>query len=175
MKMFLTKPCTSRGQATGFALALLACCALALAFLAQARGATNEAPGVGVALEGCVSAGEQGERSATFMGEMTAIAGTAKMAMRIDVEERGVEQLEFHTISAPGLGVWRWADPRVKIYKYVKQVTNLSSPASYRAVVRFHWLNDSGHVIRRAALHTARCTQPAVPTMTPASPSPPLE
>ena len=170
MKMSLSR--TTSG-ATRVLIVLLVC-VLALAYVARAMGATNEAP-VGVALEGCVSTGEQGERSATFSGEMTATVGTAKMAMRIDVEERGVEELEFHTISAPGLGVWRWADPRVKIYKYVKQVTNLSSPATYRAVVRFHWLNDGGHVIRRAALHTARCVQPAVPTMTPASPSPPLE
>jgi hypothetical protein len=163
------------------ALALLACWALALVFLTQATGQANGSsltagtPAVSATLEGCVSTGEQGERSATFMGEMTATAATAKMAMRIDVEERGVEQLEFHTISAPGLGVWRWADPKVKIYKYVKQVTNLSSPAVYRAVVRFHWLNDSGHVIRRVALHTPRCSEPAVPTTAPASPSPPLE
>jgi hypothetical protein len=183
MKMFLTTPCT-RGQATRLALALLACCALALAFLAQARGATGQAnyssptagtPAVSVTLEGCVNTGEQANRSSTFSGEMTAITGSARMAMRIEVQERMPGEELFHTISAPGLGVWRGSEPGVKIYKYVKQVTNLSSPAVYRGLVRFHWLNDSGHVIRRAERHTSRCSQPAVPTTAPASPSPPLE
>jgi len=141
-------------------------CALMGACGARAMGATVQTPApqvVSVELEGCVSTGEQAERSATFMGEMTATAGTARMSMRIDVEERGPEELEFHTISAPGLGVWRSSDPRVKIYKYVKQVTNLSAPAVYRAVVRFHWVGDNGHVIRRAERRTPRCEQPASP------------
>ena len=34
----------------------------------------------------------------------------------------------FHTITAPGLGVWRASDPGVKIYRYLKQVTNLFAP-----------------------------------------------
>ena len=75
---------------------------------------------------------------------MTAIPGTARMAMRIDVQERMPGEALFHTVSAPGLGVWRGSDPKVKVYKYLKQVTNLSSPASYRALVRFRWLNAKG-------------------------------
>ena len=81
---------------------------------------------------------------------MTAVAGTARMAMRIEVQERMPGEEAFRTVSAPGLGVWRGSAPGVKIYQYVKQVTNLSSPAGYRALVRFHWLNDKGYVIRRA-------------------------
>jgi hypothetical protein len=181
MKMFLTTPASSRGQATRLALALLACCALALAFLTQATGQANGSsltagtPAVSATLEECVSTGEQANRSSTFSGEMTAIAGSARMAMRIEVQERMPGEELFHTITAPGLGVWRGSEAGVKIYKYVKQVTNLSSPAIYRGLVRFHWLNDSGHVIRRVALHTPRCSEPAAHTTTPASPSPPLE
>jgi hypothetical protein len=180
MKMFLTTPCT-RGRATRLQLALLACCALALVFLTQATGQANGSsltagtPAVSATLEQCVSTGEQANRSSTFSGEMTAITGSARMAMRIEVQERMPGEELFHTITAPGLGVWRGSEAGVKIYKYVKQVTNLSSPAIYRGLVRFHWLNDSGHVIRRVALHTPRCSEPAVPTTTPASPSPPLE
>jgi hypothetical protein len=47
----------------------------------------------------------------------------------------------------------------VKIYKYVKQITDLSSPAVYRAVVRFRWVGERGRVVKRAELHTARCEQ----------------
>ncbi len=92
-------------------------------------------------LEQCVTAVTQAERSATFSGAMTAIAGSAHMAMRIDVQEQTPREALFHTITAPGLGVWRSADPGVKTYRYLKQVTNLSAPASYRAAVRFRWLN----------------------------------
>ena len=46
----------------------------------------------------------------------------------------------------------------VKIYQYVKQVTNLSSPAIYRALIRFHWLNNKGccDPARRTTHHRLR-------------------
>ncbi len=150
-------------------LAVSAAAVLALAG-ATAPGALAETPpapsapgGVTAAMEQCVTSDVQSERSATFMGEMTAIAGTAKMAIRIDVEERAPEELEYHTINAPGLGVWRAADPKVKVYRYLKQVTNLSAPASYRALVQFRWINSKGHVMRRVDRLTTRCLQPAPP------------
>jgi len=114
-------------------------------------------------LEQCVTSVVQAERSATFAGEMTAIANTAHMAMRVDVQERLPGEALFHTLSAPGLGVWRSSDPKVKVYKYLKQVTNLSAPAVYRGLVRFRWLNAKGHVIKHAERLTARCAQPAAP------------
>ncbi len=160
-------------------------CALVLLCLAQAPSALGDPasggggqtgqPGAGggvsgasATLEQCVTAATQAERSATFSGEMTAIPGTARMAMRIDVQERMPGEALFHTISAPGLGVWRSSDPGVKIYKYLKQVTNLSSPAFYRAMVRFHWLNARSRLIRRMERLTPRCVQLApVPTPMP--------
>lgn len=177
-------PLTARGTATRSLLVLLVCCALMFACVTQAMGATGQVdwspqaaltdvagtPTVAATVEQCVTTGEQVDRSATFSGEMTAVAGAARMAMRIEVQERMPGEELFHTVSAPGLGVWRGSAPGVKIYQYVKQVTNLSSPAVYRALVRFHWLNDNGHVIRRAERRTPRCAQPAPPI-----PSPPLE
>jgi hypothetical protein len=171
-----------RGPFSRLLLPLLACCALALAFVAPAFGAADQidwsaqvvppAPGGAVAtLEQCVTTGEQADRSATFSGEMTAITGTARMAMRIEVQERLPSEEAFHTVTAPGLGVWRGSASGVKIYQYVKQTTNLSSPAIYRASIHFHWLNDRGSVIRRAERHTANCTQPApAPAPVPVAP-----
>lgn len=145
-------------------------CALALAAApAGAAGGDALSPsqpqssGISATLEQCVTSVTQSERSATFTGEMTAIAGTARMAMRIDVEERGAEDAEYHPVAAAGLGTWRSSDPKVKVYKYLRQVTNLSAPVSYRALVRFRWLNDKGHVIRRAERLTTRCLQPLAP------------
>jgi hypothetical protein len=114
----------------------------------------------------------QAERAATFAGEMAAIPGTLRMAMRIDVQERMPEDLSFHTVSAPGLGVWRVSDAKVKIYKYLKEVTNLSAPATYRAFVRFRWLGQKGHVLKRAERVTARCMQPAPPPSSVTTPEP---
>jgi len=119
------------------------------------------APLASVALEGCQTSSVQAERSVTFAGEMTAVAGTVRMAMRIDLEERTPEQSLYHTVSAPGLGIWRLSDSKVKIYKYLKQVTNLSAPAVYRAVVRFRWLAPRGRVLKRMQRYTGGCTQPA--------------
>jgi hypothetical protein len=163
---------------------LLASClgaTLALACGVQAPGAAGallDAPGTGqspqgnpgaakpsasATLEQCVTAVAQAERSATFSGEMTAISGSTRMEMRIDVLERMPSEELFHTVSAPGLGVWRTAAPGVKVYKYLKQVTNLSAPAFYRASVRLRWLNAKGRLIKSLALHTPRCEQPQPP------------
>jgi hypothetical protein len=164
---------------TRVALRTLLVCAAVLALLLAARASADSTPvggpsglqvtapagasTVSATLEECVTAVAQSERAATFSGEMTAIAGTVKMSMRIDVEERVPGETAFHAVTAPGLGVWRSADPKVKTYKYLKQVTNLSSPASYRGFVQFRWIGDKGHVIKRAERMTTRCLQPASP------------
>jgi hypothetical protein len=150
--------------AAACSLALL--CATPGGASASAQGGQSGADGGpqdSATLEQCVTSVAQVERSATFAGEMTALAGTVRMAMRIEVQERVPGEALYHTVSAPGLGVWRESDVKVKIYKYLKQVTNLSSPASYRALVRFRWLGARGHVIRRAERVTSRCVQPAPP------------
>ncbi len=133
--------------------------------------AEKDQPSASATLEQCVTSMVQAERSATFSGEIVAIQGSAHMAMRIDVQERTPAEALFHTVTAPGLGVWRASDPGVKNYKYLKQVTNLSAPALYRATVRFRWVNAKGHLIRHAERHTPSCAQP--PSPPPGSPSSP--
>ncbi len=147
--------------------ALLACLlALCAAGPVAAAGEVRRAvatPGPGdysVALEQCVGSAAQSERSATFVAQMVASAGTQKMAMKIELEARARGEAEYHNLLAPGLGVWRAAEPGVKIYKYVKQVTNLAAPAAYRAVVHYRWVGDKGRTIKRAEARSARCFQP---------------
>jgi hypothetical protein len=127
--------------------------------------------GASANLEECVTAIAQAERSATFSGEMAAIAGSARMEMRIRVLERASGETVFHAISAPGLGVWRTAAPGVKVYKDLRQVTNLSAPAFYRGAISFRWLNARGRLIKTMELRTPRCEQPEAPAAS--SPSPP--
>lgn len=192
MKMPHFRAVPSRRPARARRTVVPAGCALMLLCLAQAPvalggtatagdggqtgrlGAGGDVPSASALLEQCVTVGEQAERSATFSGAMTAMTSVARMEMRIDVQERLPGETGFHVVTAPGLGVWRGSAQGVMIYKYVKQVTDLSSPALYRAVVHFHWLNAKGRVVRRTALLTPTCAQPAPPPVaaptTPATP-----
>jgi hypothetical protein len=124
---------------------------------------TAPKPVISATVEQCVTSVTQAERMATFAGEMTALPGTAKMQMRIDVFERTLREPVFHVVIAPGLGVWRTSAPGVKDYRYLKAVTNLSAPAYYRALVRFRWLNAKGRLIEADELRTPKCLEPAAP------------
>jgi hypothetical protein len=113
-------------------------------------------------LEQCVASDVPTQRSVTFTGQMIATPGTQRMGMRIELLDHIPGQGRYHQVTAPGLGVWRGSEAGVKIYRYVKQITNLAAPAVYRAVVHFRWVGDKGHVLKRAELRTARCVQPVV-------------
>jgi len=174
------------------ALALIAC-GLALLWALTAPGASAQsagssdssssgqpvggagAPADSATLVQCVSTGETAERSATFAGEMTMIPGATRMSMRIELLERTSGETGYHPVLAPGVGVWRTADPGVKSYKHLEQVTNLSAPANYRALISFRWDGPHGRVLRRDERRSPRCAQPAPATTTPAAPASPLE
>jgi hypothetical protein len=145
-----------------FVLAALACSEAAFATAAVRRSTIPAVPGYAATLEQCVTSTVQLERSATFTAQMVATAATQKMAMRFELQQRLHGETDFHTVTAPGLGVWQRSEPGVKIYKYVKQVTNLAAPGAYRAVVRFRWLGEKGRLLKRAEVHTQRCTQPTL-------------
>jgi hypothetical protein len=130
------------------------------AALVGALEGTATKPDASATLEQCITAGTATERAATFAGEMNAIAGTARMEIRIDVLERLPGELSYRAVSAPGLGVWTSSSPGVKIYKSLNKVTNLAAPAFYRGAVRFRWLNAKGRVLKMLELRTRRCEQP---------------
>ena len=130
---------------------------------ASTGGPSGPTPGSPSAtLEQCVTSSTQAERSATFLGEMTATPGTGRMSMRIELQERLPGEAVFHTVAAPGLGAWRSAAPGVKVYRYIKQVTDLGAPAVYRAAVRFRWLTTKGKLIRVLERRTPTCVQPVL-------------
>ncbi|MGH2864631.1 MAG: hypothetical protein ACRDJX_05215 [Solirubrobacteraceae bacterium] len=126
----------------------------------QAAGNGSKAAATAT-LEQCLTALLQGERTATFAGEMLAITGTARMEINIGLLEKDAGEPQYHPVRAPGLGGWRGSAPGVKNYTYIKQVTNLGAPALYRGSVRFRWLNDKGRVIRAEEIRTPRCDQSA--------------
>ncbi|HEX4837887.1 MAG TPA: hypothetical protein VFV03_05125, partial [Solirubrobacteraceae bacterium] len=159
------------------ACVLMAC---GCAQIASAQGGARDSstttgpggPGYSVALEQCITSTVQAERSATFTAQMVATGTTHRMGMRIELQQRLRGEATFHTILAPGFGIWRGSEAGVKIYKYVKQVTNLAAPAAYRVVVRFRWLGERGHVLKRAELRTPRCLQPILSAQVKQTPAP---
>jgi hypothetical protein len=179
---------TFRSIRRSLPLLTAAACALACSTGAQARRAGVE-PGTAAAarglqsptpspkadatatLEQCLTALVASERTATFVGEMVAIPGTARMQISIGLLERDTGENQYRAVSAPGLGGWRGSAPGVKNYTYIKQVTNLAAPAFYRGAVRFRWLNGKGHVIKAEELRTPRCEQPAPPPASSEAPS----
>jgi hypothetical protein len=159
-------PAAMGGTATAPAPAAEATAAAGNLAGATALGGQSTLPGSKAAasatLQQCATAtSPQTERAATFAGEMTAVTGTARMEIRIDLEERGPEEALYHMVSAPRLGVWHSSAAGVKIFTHIQQVTNLSAPAVYRGVLRFRWLNDRSRPVKAEELHTARCEQPA--------------
>lgn len=115
-------------------------------------------------LKECVTAAAQHERSVTFMGQMTILPGAVQMTMRIDLEERQPGGAGFRRVSVAGnagLGAWRIAQSGVKIFKDVKQVSDLAAGAEYRALVRYRWIDAQGNVLWRAMRHTPVCHEPA--------------
>jgi hypothetical protein len=159
------------GKVSRCAIAALACTA-ALGAVPQAAGAAQAAESsrasASATLEQCVNAAAQEERSATFVGEMNAVPGTARMQMRVELLERMPHEAFYHAVVYPGLGVWQRASQGVKTYKYFDKVTDLAAPAVYRANVHFRWLNAKGRQIKSLELRTGRCEQPAPPAATPA-------
>lgn len=165
----------------GRLLAAIAC-ALTLLWVAptagaygQTAGSSDGQPGAGSSLDSaslvrCLTTGEPSERSATFAGEMTMIPGATRMSMRIELLERTTGESGYRPVLAPGVGVWRTADPGVRSYRRLEQVTNLSAPAFYRALVTFRWQGPHGRLLRRDERRTPRCVQPAPAPPSPASP-----
>lgn len=186
-------PMTStRGAVRGLRrLVAFAACAPALAWMAhtvpahaaegvQSAGtvgaqppgfAAMQPPGSALLVQ-CQTAGESSERSASFAGEMTMLAGTSRMAMRIELLERTPGETGYRPVLAPGVGDWHYAGPGVRTYRHIEQFTNLSAPANYRALITFRWEGQHGRVFKRYEQRSPRCQQPAP---APPVPSAPLE
>ena len=161
----------SRGRLVAALAWALACAGGAGLVPSLAAGATTSAvtPGAltpvkqpaSATMEACVTEGEQAERSATFVGEMSAVPGTARMQMRVEILEHTAGEIGFHAVTYPGIGAWLHSSPGVKTYKGLDKVTDLAAPAVYRAAIHFRWLNARGRPIKVLDLRTPRCVQPA--------------
>ena len=135
-------------------------CLLAPGAIARAQeGAPGATPEVSASVDQCVTAATVAAREVTFTGQMETTPGTSRMAMQIVVLEHTPGVPGFHPPSA-GVGAWQRSEAGVKIYKYVRQVTNLPAPATFRALIRFRWFDEAGHVLQTAERRTPTCRQP---------------
>ena len=152
-------------------LAGVLACAAAPAAQGQ-EGPAPTSPAVSASVEQCVTASAASDRSVTFTAQMETAPGTHRMAMQIILQEHNRDEAGFHTLTAGGIGAWQRSEVGVKIYKYVRQVTDLPAPAAFRAIVEYRWLSEKGHVIRTDERRTSICRQPDVRSKPPATPAP---
>jgi hypothetical protein len=124
-------------------------------------GGAGGIPFTSATVEQCVTAPTQADRAVTFTGQMETVTGAHRMAMEIVVQERPPSDGGFHALLAAGPPAWQRSEVGVKIYKYVRQVTDLPAPAYFRAVVTYRWLDEKGRVLRSEERRTPACREPA--------------
>jgi hypothetical protein len=108
-------------------------------------------------LDVCQVAVAQADRVATFSGEMGAISGAKSMEIKVNVLESAPGS--GFTTPPGGAGTWQHSNAS-KVYRLVRNLTNLDAPASYKANVSFRWLSAQGKVVARASKHTPTCVLP---------------
>jgi CARDB len=133
-------------------IALLTVCLSALV----AAPAAHAAGRASVALTACVP----GERAAEFEARMDAAQGASRMKMRFVLQARKPGRHTFKRLAAPGFSDWTTADPGTTSYVFTRRVEALIGPASYRAMVRFLWLDARGQAVARARRYSRACRQP---------------
>lgn len=137
-------------------------CALALVLLLRVAQAPGEAQARGSAaarMTACATSLAQPDRHLVADGSMRALPGASRMQIRFELQSRTPARPAWHTLVAPGFGVWNSADPAVRRYVHQKRVEALAAPADYRMVVQFRWMDGSRLVAKQRRV-TDVCRQP---------------
>lgn len=108
----------------------------------------------------CRSGATPDERFAVFTGSMPARRGTARMAMRFELQIREPGDERYTKVQAPKFGRWERSKPGRTGFIYSKRVDGLTAPARYRAVVRFRWYDADGRTQRTLKRTSPSCRQP---------------
>jgi hypothetical protein len=134
---------------------------LAAAGSAVAQAPPPQAPPLTAAVETCMASALPAQRVVSFVGSMPALAGTAVMQMRFDLERRMRDEPRWRPLrGVPGFGTWERSEPGRAGFVFHKRIDSLQVPASYRAVVGFRWQDAGGRLVRRAQRRTVPCVQP---------------
>jgi hypothetical protein len=126
----------------------------ALALMLVPASAAAAGPG-SVSLTSC----KPKDRAAEFEARMDQISGAVRMKLRYTLEARKPGRL-WRRVAAPELGGWRAADVQTTRFISERRVTELVGPSYYRALVRFRWIDEEGHVVARARARSRSCWQP---------------
>ena len=126
--------------------------ALAVLLLPASAAAAGPAS---VTLTGCTPK----ERTAEFEARMDQIPGAVRMKLRYSLEARKPQRL-WRRVASPELGGWRSAATETTRFISERRVTQLVGPSYYRALVRFRWIDEDGHVVARAKARSRSCWQP---------------
>jgi hypothetical protein len=128
--------------------------ALAIACIAVLPPAAAPAAPASVALTAC----EPEARAAEFEARMGEVGGAARMKMRFTLQARRPDR-GWRRVAAPGFDRWTTADAGTTRYVFTRRVEALIGPAGYRALVRFHWVDESGRTVARASAYSRACRQ----------------
>jgi CARDB protein len=142
------------------------------AALAPAAPAAKPVPTRSVTLSECHPSDDMTQRHASFAGQMRAVPGTARMAMRFTLQER-LSSTHFKSVSLPDLRPWRRSKPGARNFIYTQRVTALHDGGSYRMRVQFRWYDSNGDLLRTNVARSGVCRQPVPqPNLTISSISP---
>jgi hypothetical protein len=130
-----------------------------LALLALAAPAAAQTVPTRAGLDTCHTGSAPLDRYAVFSAQMGSLSRSRKMQVRFDLQSTNGGKT-FRRVQAQGLGVWRSSAAGVDIFRYRKQVANLQPGATYRALVRFRWLDEDGKTIQSTTRRTKQCKQP---------------
>ena len=114
----------------------------------------------GVRMLECTPPDEESPGTVVYRARMSAVAGTARMALRIRLFEKYGDG-RFERVSAEELGIWRKSRAGVSAFRYRQAVEGLHDGATYRAVVHYRWFDAEGEVITTARRRSALCRQDA--------------
>jgi hypothetical protein len=119
-------------------------------------------PALAASLESCATSALPAGRMASFVGSMPTLTGDERMQMRFVLERLRPRDAHWRRMPAvpPGFEAWETTARGRAGFVFHKRVDGLLVPASYRAVVRFRWLDARGRVVRRAIRRTLACAQP---------------
>jgi hypothetical protein len=106
----------------------------------------------------CTHGKRAADRNALFRGEMRQLAEGETMRMRFDLSER-VGRGSWRAVKAPGLGVWRYAQPDVARFAYRQRIEALQRGTAYRTTVTFQWHDAAGELVERQRATSPVCRQ----------------
>ena len=110
-------------------------------------------------MTGCTEGLDLTQRSVTFEGRMRPIAGTVTMQLRFVLQAQTPGDPRWRHVTAPGFDRWLSLRARRAALHVRQDGQSLLAPASYRATVRFRWLDADGHVLDQDEASRRVCRQ----------------